>query len=318
MKMKSPLYFKIFYLLFINFYFTNGFVFQNNYLSSINESLFLNNESTKPKLISHLSDENVFLNDLDEFQIQKKIYFCVSTYQPIKDTNVFVLDENGTYLYGRNFTINVNVISVVQKNNTILMSGSNVNFIFVTDFNLNIIYVFTYSDNPNYFTFVYFDQETDLIYFNVDNAINVLYQNFTRFQSFQPDFCEVYKYLTSFNGKFYLSCTQTNQPQFDTGSIMIFDKKSLKLINSFGINLCDRMQISNKTYIETRFSVDAEEKVVFACMHDDYSYRDMNLVDSKGNTIGGPIATHNFGGGVLFDSMGRLIIANSNGLGFYY
>ena len=276
----------------------------------INSSLF--NSSTIPKFKVFLG-KTIFLSDVSEFELNGKSFLCAASYGYVNNTNVYVLNENGTYLYGVKFDIHV--INIDIKEAKILLAGSDDyanSFVYVTDFNLKLL--FKYYAQNKMLPFVYYDKETRLIYTHGNFSIDVLDQNFNKIDSIEFNFCNGYRFLTSFNGKFYLSCFLSYQ---DTGSIVVLDKNTKKIISTFGSNLCN-LATSNKTFVQTRFSVDSNEKIVFSCMYDDFSYFNINLIDSDYNRIGNPIPTDSFDCGVLLDSKSRLIVGASDGLWFYY
>jgi len=279
---------------------------------AINISLF--NSSTTPKLKVYLG-ENIFISDINEFHSNGNNYLCVASFGYVNDTNVYVLNENGTYLYGAKFDIAVINIDFINDHKYILLAGSDEyanELVYVTDFDLKLL--FSYSAQNKMLPFIYFDEKTRLVYTHGQFSLDVLYENFTRFDSIELSFCNGYKFLASFNESFYLSCLLSYS---DTGSIVVLDRKTKKLINTFGSNLCN-LATSNKTFISTRFSVDSMRNIVFACMYDDYTYFNMNLIDSTGKRIGEPIPTESFNSGVLLDSKGRLVVGSSDGLWFYY
>lgn len=276
----------------------------------INSTLF--KSSTIPK-VKILLGNAIFVADIREFQLNGQSFLCVTSYGYVNNTNVYVLNENGTYLYGAKFDIHVNNIDI--KEATILLAGSDQDsnsFVYVTDFYLKLL--FSYSAQNKMLPFVYFDTKSRLVYTHGVFSLDVLNENFTKVGSIELNFCNGYKFLTSSNNFFYLSCLLSYQ---DTGSIEVLDKDSKKVINTFGNNLCNQ-GTSNKTFIQTRFSVDADEKLVFACMYNDYSYFNLNLIDSNGSRIGDPIPTDNYNSGVLLDSKSRLIVGSSDGLWIFY
>jgi hypothetical protein len=278
----------------------------------INSSLF--NSSTTPKLKVFLG-ETIFISDFNEFQLNGNNYFCVASFGYVNGTNVYVLNENGTYLYGAKFDVNVVNIDFMNDYKYILLAGSDDyanEFIYVTDFGLKLL--FSYSAQNKMLPLVYFDEETRLVYTHGQFSIDVLHENFTKFDSIELSFCNGYKFLTSFNESFYLSCLLSYS---DTGSIVVLDRKTKKLINTFGSNLCN-LATSNKTFVSTRFSVDSIGNTAFTCMYDDYSFFNMNLIDSTGKRMGEPIHTESLNSGVLLDSKGRLVVGSRDGLWFYY